>query len=231
MNCDQVFDVLTRGPFPSGTSDDADVELHLAACHDCRQLADALRPAVDMFHEAMPRDEYDDLPGYQGSLRESDARSLPLAVAMMLDRPQAEVTAVCERRRKIAPETSSWRLAVTALLVLAFAGLLWSVNSNSNDGWTFEGSGASGADQIRFQPNADGLLQLANLELSSECGLMSHRGQIGTTTSTNNPNDGGSQTQHFVCCTQCHHATSSRSRPTPPHTISVAMAACTACHK
>lgn len=224
MNCDQVFDVLTRGPFPSGASDDADVELHLEACHDCRQLADALRPAVDVFHESMPHDEYDDLPGYRGSLRESESQPLPLAVAMMLDRPPAEATAICEPRRKVVPERPSWRVMAACLLVLALAGLLWTINSNSRNDWAFERSGAPRLEQARFQPDADGLLQLAKLELSDKCMLRIHRGQLGATTPAGGP------TQHFVCCTQCHNSASS-SQPSPPRTISVAMAACTACHE
>lgn len=231
MNCDQVFDVLTRGPFPSGASHDADIELHLEACHDCRQLADALRPAVDMFHEAVPHDEYDDLPGYRGSLRESEAQSLPLAVATMLDRASAEASATCERRRKVTSEMSSWRLTAACLLVLALAGLLWSVNSNSHDDWVFKGSNVPRPEQVQFQPDADGLLQLAKLELSDDCVPGPHQGQFGATTSAGDPNDEGFQTQHFVCCTHCHHAAYSQSQPSPPHTISVAMAACTACHE
>ena len=65
MNCDDVFDVLTRGPFPSGDSTDGAVEEHLAGCHDCRQLAEALRPAVELLHESLS-DEQLTLPGYQG---------------------------------------------------------------------------------------------------------------------------------------------------------------------
>jgi len=231
MNCDQVFDVLTRGPFPSGASTDANVELHLAACHDCRQLADALRPATDMFHEAMAQDEYDHLPGYRGSLRESETQPLPSAVATMLDRPPAEASAICERHRRVTPERSAWRLTAACLLALAIAGLLWTVNSNSHDDWVFNGSGAPRPEQVQFQPDADGLLQLAKLELSDECVLRTHREQRGATTSASDPNDDGFQTQQFVCCTRCHHAISSQSPPSPPRTISVAMAACTACHE
>lgn len=68
MNCDEVFDHLTRGPVPAGDpADDAAIDRHLAACHDCRRLAEALRPAVDLFHEALLT-EPDDLPCYRGSL-------------------------------------------------------------------------------------------------------------------------------------------------------------------
>src|SRR3954449_12551116 len=68
LNCDQVFDVLTRGPFPTGEPQDEAVERHLRACHECRQLAEALRPAVALLHEAVSGEEAEQLPEYQGSL-------------------------------------------------------------------------------------------------------------------------------------------------------------------
>jgi hypothetical protein len=64
MNCDQVFDILTRGPFPTGGASDADVETHLSHCDECRRLADALRPALELFQEAVGPEESRDLPGY-----------------------------------------------------------------------------------------------------------------------------------------------------------------------
>jgi hypothetical protein len=64
MNCDQVFDVLTRGPFPTGTACDMPVEAHLRVCPECRQLAEALRPALELFQEAIGPEESQDLPGY-----------------------------------------------------------------------------------------------------------------------------------------------------------------------
>jgi hypothetical protein len=64
MNCDQVFDVLTRGPFPTGAASDTAVQRHLAACGECRQLAEALRPALDLIHESVPPEESWGLPGY-----------------------------------------------------------------------------------------------------------------------------------------------------------------------
>lgn len=64
MNCDQVFDILTRGPFPTGTPCDLGVESHLARCPECRRLAEALRPALELFQEAIAPEESRDLPGY-----------------------------------------------------------------------------------------------------------------------------------------------------------------------
>lgn len=66
MTCDDVFDRLTRGPFPSGAAGDELVERHLAHCADCRQLAMALAPALDLLREAIPAEEAFDLPGYRG---------------------------------------------------------------------------------------------------------------------------------------------------------------------
>src|SRR3972149_11756153 len=71
MNCDQVFNVLTRGPFPTGDPCDEDVEAHLETCADCWRLAEALRPAIEVFQEAVPPAESRDLPGYWGDARPS----------------------------------------------------------------------------------------------------------------------------------------------------------------
>ena len=69
MNCDQVFMILTRGPFPTGEPWDEQVEAHLETCADCWRLADALRPALEVFQEAVPPAESRDLPGYWGDAR------------------------------------------------------------------------------------------------------------------------------------------------------------------
>jgi hypothetical protein len=66
MTCDDVFDVLTRGPFPTGAAGDHLVERHLAHCRDCQRLARALQPAVELFQESVGPDESQGLPGYRG---------------------------------------------------------------------------------------------------------------------------------------------------------------------
>lgn len=66
LDCDAVFDRMTRAPFPAGDSHDEEIELHLQVCHDCRTLAEALRPAVNLFHESL--DNADSLPRYDGRL-------------------------------------------------------------------------------------------------------------------------------------------------------------------
>src|SRR5262245_42442888 len=69
MDCDQVFTILTRGPFPTGEAWDEQVEAHLETCGDCWRLAEALRPALEVFQEAVPPAESRDLPGYWGDAR------------------------------------------------------------------------------------------------------------------------------------------------------------------
>ena len=83
LTCDQVFERLTRAPFPATVSADgslskstvrenctveSSVEAHLQICHECRCLAEALRPAVDLLNETMVEEERRTLPAYQGEL-------------------------------------------------------------------------------------------------------------------------------------------------------------------
>jgi hypothetical protein len=79
MDCDQVFMILTRGPFPTGAAWDEDVESHLETCGDCWRLAEALRPALEVFQEAVPPAEGRDLPGYWGEARPASAAMSDLA--------------------------------------------------------------------------------------------------------------------------------------------------------
>jgi hypothetical protein len=69
MDCEQVFKILTRGPFPTGEAWDEQVENHLENCADCWRLAEALRPALEVFQEAVPPAESRELPGYWGDAR------------------------------------------------------------------------------------------------------------------------------------------------------------------
>jgi hypothetical protein len=69
MDCDRVFMILTRGPFPTGEPWDEQVEAHLESCSECWRLAEALRPAIEVFQEAVPPAESRDLPGYWGDAR------------------------------------------------------------------------------------------------------------------------------------------------------------------
>ena len=80
LSCDSVFDILTRGPYPNSSGQsDADVDQHLAACHDCRQLAEALRPATHLFHEVIASESAVGLPVFETEL--PDLKSMTTIVA------------------------------------------------------------------------------------------------------------------------------------------------------
>src|SRR2546429_8857942 len=96
MDCDQVFMILTRGPFPTGEAWDEEVESHLETCSDCWRLAEALRPALEVFQEAVPPAEGRDLPGYWG-----DARPASVKVAQMVKRSTKTAIAQAEPVRKV----------------------------------------------------------------------------------------------------------------------------------
>ena len=133
MDCDQVFMILTRGPFPTGEPWDEQVEEHLETCAGCWRLAEALRPALELFQEAVPPAESRNLPGYWG-----DARPAASVVAELTDAmPQ---TALASGVRRMANPYSDFRprgsaprfsadvlraIVLTSSLTAVVIGLAW----------------------------------------------------------------------------------------------------------
>lgn len=144
MDCEEIFGWLTSGPFPTGLSEDADIEAHLTICPDCASLAEALRPAPDLFHESLTPSESRDLPGYRGqalgdpaqvttatrsqhqTLRQSTALSEAigrLATATYLfDQPQL---APLPHSRALPPGDRLTFLGFTAVSIVAIGAMLW----------------------------------------------------------------------------------------------------------
>ena len=135
MNCDQVFEVLTRGPFPTGAASDAAVEQHLRACHECRQLAEALQPAVELLHESLAPEHSLDLPEYQGLLS-----TIQRAVATESS-PQPTKLRVRQLARKQPKKSridgpqvlSAVRLIAATVLISAIGTLVWGLATTSRD--------------------------------------------------------------------------------------------------
>jgi hypothetical protein len=124
MNCDQVFDVLTRGPFPTGTACDPPVEAHLSVCPECRRLAEALRPALELFQEAIGPEESRDLPGYWCAVTAD--RPQP-AVSIARDVAPRRAAAPHERRTPLMGNFSAlaaWRLAAALALGVMLGSLV-----------------------------------------------------------------------------------------------------------
>ncbi len=211
MNCDNVFDILTRGPFPTGDPSDAAVERHLAACHDCRQLAEALRPAVELFHESISPDELDSLPGYNGVLCEVDRTS---AVMTAIDKTTVDPASLCGVSQRKSWEFT-WRFAAAVLFIIGLGVGVWL--SNPEPGvMPINSAGAA----ERFQPDENGREILLSLGLSDSCLPLgaSWRGQTNQTLAH----------LEMECCTRCHAA----SNPQRPELDSIAMLgqSCEACH-
>lgn len=89
MRCDDVFEILTRGPFPSGATTDESVERHLECCHECRTFAEALRPISASAN-------VDGIPVYDGRLRKAqlldDSVDLVERIQSMVLREDAQKT-------------------------------------------------------------------------------------------------------------------------------------------
>ena len=89
MNCEEVFVILTRGPFPSGARSDAAVEAHLQICPDCQRLAAALRPNDRGLQETLESEDTRALPGYWGNLLGSSS-DLAISLTDTVGYPRAQ---------------------------------------------------------------------------------------------------------------------------------------------
>ncbi|HEX3598938.1 MAG TPA: hypothetical protein VHU84_02275 [Lacipirellulaceae bacterium] len=129
MDCDQVFMILTRGPFPTGESWDEQVETHLETCADCWRLAEALRPALEVFQEAVPPSEGRDLPGYWGDARPASMAVVDLRSGMTRTAIAPELQRICQPSGtvlspQLASELSAGVFrAVVIVATIAAAGL------------------------------------------------------------------------------------------------------------
>ena len=216
MNCDQVFEVLTRGPFPTGGTSDAPVERHLRACHDCRNLAEALRPAVNLFHETLAQEESAELPGYNGGIGDVPSENLALAVDRMLRQtvPSVKRHALWSTpRRRPFGSKRNVLAAVTVVFLIASTLVLAIVQRErsrirlarqSYHPWT-----TIDADAVRRAT-----AQLNQLGLPDRC-------RQKTAAASPAGQD---------CCTRCHFLGSPRAPQSKPKTIELMLAACGICH-
>jgi hypothetical protein len=211
VTCDHVFDILTRGPFPSGADRDADVEAHLETCHDCRQLAEMLRPAVGVFHEAMSRQQQVGLPEFRGRVQ----------TVLAGHRSTASTDDSCRRDPR---SKTPYLMALAPLLLLAAsATLLW----NREDlprapAWTRNGVAVD--TRLVFFPDLAGQRALAALGMPPDC---IPAVSVRDSPSLSIPATSYSQTAH-ACCSECHTAAVAR-RP-PRSAVAKVSQACMVCH-
>ena len=205
ITCDGVFDILTRGPFPAGQADDAGVELHLAACHECRQLAEALRPAVGLFQEALA-DQNKELPSYVGVLASVTPNTvMPNTVMPGTVMPGRVIPGSMPEHAGFA--SASWLTLAAAVCVLAM-GACWFLGDRVSP-TSAERSLAAGPSVV------DSWIKLLDdLRLPAAC-RPEPRAELGTRLTQN-------------CCTRCHHAESGVTAL--PRAVAKSVAACLICH-
>lgn len=196
--CDDVFDVLTRGPFPTGQHEtDMPIERHLTVCHSCRDLAEALRPATDM------------LASGQSETAEADF-SLPVFLAgdstpshrCITDQPERPTTDIVAAVR--GPLIG---LALCLMIVLAVQGN-WSHGAS--------GSGNSQPTSSSYaSASAGGGANLTDLLAGPNiCSLVSVDAAFKNQGTDNEliSNLAEHKFSAAHCCSQCHHADSEKAK-------------------
>jgi hypothetical protein len=143
LDCDDVFDRLTRGPFPNGDADNGAVESHLRACHECRELAEALRPAVKLMREAYADAPQEDetLPVYRGEVMPAGGREL------------------ASPARREHEWSMGWQLVAASLLGVAIGAFALGGKMIDNDQVTASSP----------RTTTPGLTMLASLNLNDAC--------------------------------------------------------------
>ena len=226
IHCDEVFDILTRGPFPSGQEHDDAVEHHLRSCHDCRQLAEALRPAVELFHECLSREEVAELPEYHG-----DATPMTQPFTRRLPQTLADVTLPTENTpRHDHVVAQRWTLllqgAIATALTIAVVMVVFSFG-NSSRGLK------SGGERVVTVPtaasSAEAARQLLALKLPAACWLdqsfprTRHTGPMAQQIAE------ALEKHEIACCTRCHKE--NRSHSPAMMQVATLQQSCLICHK
>ncbi|MDG2384107.1 MAG: hypothetical protein P8N76_20725 [Pirellulaceae bacterium] len=234
LDCHAVFEILTRAPDPTGRSTDLNVQRHLALCHECRQLAESVRPATDLFTEALKEAERIRLPAFDGTAQ------------TVMEQIRCEVASrpAAKRRspRPISKQTE-WLPAFGLVMLLLIA-----ISCGPN----IPETGKAHPLPTPLGSVADAKCLMSNLAIPSDCVSISTVGQLriasGKTTlqPTTAHNKSPSreitafakcQSCHEIqtatnhqqtCCTHCHHARIQSAWPQA--SASELAAACSTCH-
>lgn len=120
LNCDQTFDCLTD-PIHRHSED---VERHLESCPRCRDMADILEPALDLFDESLDNGIWD-LPLSSG---EYGLEQQPLADRAPTGAASRPWSSQLPRRRRVRDEGLT--VAVFLVLVASLAAALVNVGNH-----------------------------------------------------------------------------------------------------
>jgi hypothetical protein len=231
MNCDEVFAILTRGPFPSGDRHDRFVEAHLQMCAECQRLAEALRPNDEHRPEAVAPEDTVSLPGYWGGPLHAVTRPLvSLAQNSGRARPQrstAPARVVSLRGYRI----NLWQFTAAIALGIVMAAVLRTFVGPSEPNNEINRRGAGGITILRNGvPITDFDLQSFVQRLPPEC-LRGSAVPVSNPTfgSGRNPTMHSAQMDLQRCCTQCHYS-GSADNPTDNYSLTRLHRGCALCH-
>ena len=237
MNCDQVFDILTRGPFPTGTSCDTAVEAHLSECPECHRLAEALRPALELFQEAVGPEESRDLPGYWCAV--ATDRKTPLVSYAENVEPRLSIAQTPERDSSAGnwSALAAWRLAAALALGVTLGTLLNSRGTFDRfSGMSPIGSGsAASTSQPNDDPppkdNQEPRFTVAEHQILAALPAACFRHQAGVAPRNAMQNRGvlaSADLGNLNCCSECHN---SNSDIVPSQATATVAQRCQFCHK
>jgi hypothetical protein len=225
MNCDQVFDILTRGPFPTGTSCDVPVEAHLSECAECHQLAEALRPAIELFQEAVDPEESRDLPGYWCAVAEKQSPVLSYAREIEPRAVAAQFVGEPADPGHYSALTL-WRMAAMVAVGIT-VGTLMSARTLDGFNWPPRNGGAVGAPAAGDElPSNTNFARMELAALSAAC--FEHRPERSPRYSVEEKSLlEGAGLENLSCCSGCHNSGSDK--VTSAQTMRVVQA-CQYCH-
>ena len=252
MNCDQVFDILTRGPFPTGDRSDRAVELHLGECPECQRLANALRPAIELFQEAISGDEGRELPGYWGGMIDESEEFQPAGRLTQVTRrlPAALHRRIDRSRRWVSAQTggNGLRFVAAMLIGVALGAVVWTAGIPAKESWSHQSKLASAprvtsgdgspqqesasADKpgwTNVKPASSRVNMRISLRLAEACLTGERDPATDSTPGVEHEailSVADLARQH--CCTRCHHALADKSHPQA--TMAVAHS-CEICHR
>ena len=234
LTCDSVFEVLTRGPFPSGGADDEQVERHLAACHECRRLAEALQPAVALFHETMHDEPGASLPEYRGRLSHAPKTARVRTAAIDAVHRRGPVR---RERGDTESATQLVRFASASLLALSLFLLVWTAGSLAGrSGMPRQTPETFG--RVKASLGGGSYLALVSLDVPARClpwesAAAAEAGSIRIQCCTEchaaaHPRQEVCQAAWTQSCKRCHEAGEPQRATTK--SVAIARQACEVCH-
>lgn len=196
--CDDVFEILTRAPFPTGEHEvDFPIQRHLTVCHSCRELAEALRPVTAVLAEGQSEEVEEETP-------------LPAFLAECGVPSGCGTDAQLERKR-----TGNWRKISGALLALSACLLVMVGGSSSWLASQYQTSPGqprathqrSGLSSSPLPGLADAILPGAGCSLMAVQNLEAQSPQKRAGIAADEQNDRlAHELSEKQCCSQCHHA-------------------------